>query len=559
MRPRSKSAGNRAVIYARVSTKKQEKKGLSLPGQIERCRKKAAEEGYEVSRIFREAESASEEAEKRPAFQDAIAYALDKGNSIGAFVVYDSSRFARRREDAATYKAILRRRGISILYVEHAIDDSNDDDLFIEGIFELMDERYSRTLGKLALRGMADNARKGYFNGGALPLGYQWEKIRVGDTKKLTLKPDPKYAPVVEQVFRMVLDGHGCKAIAQTMNREGIRLPSGSEWKSSIVSRLLKNVRYKGWSRFVAGDEELVVENTHPPIVDPQTWDQVQTLLASRRPFETGRINPKRTVAYTGILFCGQCKSALVATTGTGKKGKLYHYYSCSGRHNGGDCPGIRLNATAFDEALTGFLADRFFGPAGIDRLFASLRAFVEEHNAETARQKGAIAAQIAEVETRISRIYDALESGAGFDPDDLAPRIAQLRKSQRELREKAEGLVTLQMPEDSEGARKRLGEFLKGVLHDCGVETRIRMLRGMGIRVFVWEDRLEIKANPSRILSSSSEAREGFAESSQWRAKPERQANPAYTARYQFSSRGGGGRGQIRWSTPSSTPAATP
>lgn len=540
MKARTKPAGNRAVIYARVSTKKQEKKGLSLPGQIDRCRKKALEEGYEVSQVFREAESASEEAEKRPAFQDAVAFALEKSNGVNAFIIYDSSRFARRREDAATYKAILRRRGVSILYVEHAIDDTNDDDLFIEGIFELMDERYSRTLGKLALRGMADNARKGYFNGGALPLGYAWERIKIGDVKKLTLKPDPRYAPAIERIFHMVLDGHGCKAIAQAMNREGVRLPSGSEWKCSIVSRLLKNVRYKGWSSFRALGETIVVENTHPPLVDPKTWDHVQQLLANRRPFETGRINPRRIVAYTGLLFCGLCKAALVGTTGTGKKGKLYHYYSCSTAHKGGDCEGIRLPAATFDETLTGFLGDRFFGPAGIDRLFSCLKAFTDEHNADVARQRGAIAAQVAEVETRISRIYDALESGAGFDPDDLAPRISQLRKSQQELREKAEGLTTLPVPTDTPGARERLGSYLKGVLADSSIETRIRILKEMGIRVFVWKDHVEIKADPSRVLAVSGEGQEGFALSSDWRAKAPRRTNTPrseYNGRFMLAS----------------------
>ena len=525
MKTRSKPTGNRAVVYARVSTKKQEKKGLSIPGQVERCRKKALDEGYEIAQVFTEAESASEEAEKRPAFQDAVAFSIDRANHVGAFVVYDTSRFSRNREDGPSYKALLRRKGIRIIYVEHDIDAENADDLFIEGIYELIDERYSRILGKLALRGMADNARKGYFNGGALPLGYQWERVKAGDSRKLKLKPDPKYSPVIERIFRLVLEGYGCKSIAQSLNRDRVHLPSGSEWKCSIVSRLLKNVRYKGWSSFHAGDEEILVEDTHEPLVSQKDWDRVQLLLAGRRPYEHGRIDPRRTVAYTGLLFCGLCRAALVATTGKGKGGKIYHYYTCSNLHKGGDCPGIRLNAPSFDETLTQFLGDRFFGPSGIDRLYSSLRAFVEEHNADITRQRRSLTAQLAEVETRISRIYDVLESGSGFDPDDLAPRIAQLRKSQEALREKVEGLKILSVPEDTPEARERLREFLKGVLEDSSIEVRVGLLKGMGLKVFVWDNRLEITANPSQILASGGNDPEGFIASENWRAR--RDSNP--------------------------------
>lgn len=128
-------------------------------------------------------------------------------------------------------------------------------------------------------------------------------------------------------------------------------------------------------------------------------------------------------------------------------------------------------------------------------------------------------------MEARISRIYDALESGAGFDPDDLAPRISQLRKSQLELREKAEGLPVLPAPADTPAARERLGNFLMGMLAGSSIETRIRMLKGMGVRVFVWKDRIEIKADPSRVLASSGEDNEGLAEPSEWRAKVPRRA----------------------------------
>jgi hypothetical protein len=55
-----------------------------------------------------------------------------------------------------------RNRPVRISPPKHR-DGGNEDDLFIGGIFELMNERYSRVLSKLVLRGMVDNAKKGFF------------------------------------------------------------------------------------------------------------------------------------------------------------------------------------------------------------------------------------------------------------------------------------------------------------------------------------------------------------------------------------------------------------
>jgi DNA invertase Pin-like site-specific DNA recombinase len=64
-------------------------------------------------------------------------------------------------------------------------------------------------------------------------------------------------APIVERIFAMYLDGLGFRAIAETLNAEGVACPSahspqqnrhrrGDGWQSSTVRAILENPRYTG-------------------------------------------------------------------------------------------------------------------------------------------------------------------------------------------------------------------------------------------------------------------------------------------------------------------------
>jgi hypothetical protein len=66
-------------------------------------------------------------------------------------------------------------------------------------------------------------------------------------------------APIVERIFAMYLDGLGFRAIAETLNAEGVACPSahspqqnrhrrGDGWQSSTVRAILENPRYTGFA-----------------------------------------------------------------------------------------------------------------------------------------------------------------------------------------------------------------------------------------------------------------------------------------------------------------------
>jgi DNA invertase Pin-like site-specific DNA recombinase len=57
----------------------------------------------------------------------------------------------------------------------------------LEGMIEVVDEFYSANLSSDTIRGMNENASRGFLNGGRAPYGYRRVKVKVGEIEKAKL------------------------------------------------------------------------------------------------------------------------------------------------------------------------------------------------------------------------------------------------------------------------------------------------------------------------------------------------------------------------------------
>src|SRR5688572_16861546 len=117
-----KQTPNTCVIYIRVSSDEQVQ-GTSLETQERICREYAERNDWEVKEVFVE-EGKSAKTANRPMFGKALAYATNKKNKIGYFIVYKVDRFARKREDHVSVAAVLRKSGAKLRSATEPIDDS---------------------------------------------------------------------------------------------------------------------------------------------------------------------------------------------------------------------------------------------------------------------------------------------------------------------------------------------------------------------------------------------------------------------------------------------------
>jgi site-specific DNA recombinase len=195
---------------------------------------------------------------------------------------------------------------------------------------------------------------EGRFLGGRPPYGYlivdagpHPNPAKAADGKRLRkLALDSEAALVVERIFAEFIAGHGFYAIAEGLTRDGIPSPSahdrarnrhrsGIAWNKFAVRAILINPRYTGyqvWNKQRKDEVLIDVDDVglghttklrwnetgkwlwsekivHPPIIDRDTFDQVQVMVAGRASKPAAHKPHRRQHPYAlrGSLWCGIC------------------------------------------------------------------------------------------------------------------------------------------------------------------------------------------------------------------------------------------------------------
>ena len=440
----------KAALYARVSSERQAEKDLSIPAQIKALRKYAFEHGWDVVvEYVDEAESAR--TANRPAFKEMIAMAKKKEKPFDAILVWKLSRFARNREDSILYKSLLRKRGISVISINERVDESPAGHL-LEGIIEVIDEFYSINLSQDTVRGMKENASRGFYNGGFVPFGYKRTKLKVGMADKTKLIPDENETAVIKKIFEMAAGGQGGKEITKSLNTAGIRTRLGKQFSTTSVNHILRNEVYTGalvwrfknkrYGNLTAGvsDDIIRVPNCHEAIISIEDFNRVQQLLTKRRPISQHPRTISSQYLLSGLLHCGKCGAAM---SGCWAKSGKYFYYECIQHQKKGK--GVCNCRLIGKDKLEDFVLERIRENILTDENIRQLVRLVNEELVKNSglyeEQLSEIGQQLGQAQGRLSKLYAALETG-NVDLEDLAPRIKELRAQQNELEDRRSELL---------------------------------------------------------------------------------------------------------------------
>ncbi len=422
------------ALYARVSSEKQAEKDLSIPAQLQALRDYASKRGWSVVHEYvDEAESAR--TADRPKFQEMIATARNKQHPFQAILVWKLSRFARNREDSIVYKSLLRKYGVQVISINEPVDKSPAGQMF-EGMIEVIDEFYSANLAQDTIRGMKENARRGFLNGGMTPYGYRRAHIQDGSVQRSRLTIDAAEASIVRRVFQLCVQGMGAKDIVKTLNREGLTTRAGKKWGKSTIYYLLTNETYTGVLIFnrikkragqgllTPSEHVIRVENAHPVIVDLDTFQKVQQLLKERAPKLTAPRGLGSDHLLSSLVFCGKCGARMTACSA--KSGK-HHYYACNNYLKRGKdvCNAKLIRVEKLEAFVVERLKQNILTEANLLELVQMVNEEIGECKTDVEERVREIETQIQDHRTRVDRLYDALETGK-LKMDELGPRIRE-------------------------------------------------------------------------------------------------------------------------------------
>ncbi|MFA5162077.1 MAG: recombinase family protein [Elusimicrobiales bacterium] len=432
----------KAALYARVSSQGQADKDLSIPAQLKALREYALKKGGSIiAEFIDEAESAR--SADRPKFQEMIYAAKQKICPFDTILVWKFSRFARNREDSILYKKLLRKHGVDVVSINEPIDDTPSGHL-MEAMLEAVDEFYSLNLSSDTIRGMRENAARGFCNGGAAPYGYKRLKVMVNGNEKAKLDIEPAEASVVRRMFEMAIKGLGTKEITKVLNSEGAKTRAGFPWSKTVIHYMLTNETYTGaviFNRYAKHEEvrrkkpedKLIrVENAHPAIVDKETFNKVVALMKSRAPQIMHPREAGSDYLLSGMVYCGKCGAKLI---GSAAKSSKFFYYACQNYLKRGksvcDCGFVPRKK--LEDAVIAKIRERVVTKENLGKL-------VQDINEELLASKGGLRDRIAEKDLqivdankRLQKLYNALETGH-VKVEDLAPRIKQLREQLKAL-----------------------------------------------------------------------------------------------------------------------------
>lgn len=429
----------KAVLYLRVSTGQQVDRGSSLPSQESACREYAERNGYEVVDVYVD-EGESARTADRDSFQEMIYRAKQPDCPFSAIICYENSRFARSREDAILYKALLRKKGIELIFTKQDFDDTPAGRL-LEGIIEVVDEWYSNNLAVETVRGQKQTAAQGYSCGGRPPYGLRRveTKNEFGKTKA-RWEPDPDTAPIVRRIYTEFASGKGQKAIAYSLNAEGIPAPRGNFWTNNSLHYILfKNYHaYLGnlvfnrednsrpGHKYKPEDQWVVLKGAWEPIVEEAVVDDV--LGRRRTHFYPKRDSDPDPFILSGLVYCGLCGARM---NGTSIGRKQWRYYRCQRNSSGGKsaCPQRGIPKKDLENEVV----------KSVKKVFLSertLKGLVSIANSRISSEKSEMSAEVKRLEKERSslllkktRLLSAIEDGV-LERGDVKERMMSINDS---------------------------------------------------------------------------------------------------------------------------------
>ncbi len=381
---------------------------------------------------------------------------IEAGN-VATVISKDMSRVGRDYLQTGFYTEVFfREKGVRFIAIANNIDSLNKESGEFAPFLNIMSEWYLRDASRKV---KASHKARG-MSGKRLTFrpiyGYMLDP---NDKEKWII--DPEAAPIVRRIFQLTIEGKGPCDIARILATEKVERPTYHmhtrgivvcnrhdltapyQWGGSTIAHIISKPEYMGDtvnfrsykdsykdknSKDNPREDWVIFEDTHPRIVDRETWETVQRCRKTVRRTDHGEANP-----LTGLVFCADCGAKMYnhriprATTEINKMGyvcnrKPKDVYTCStynltGRKFDRKCTNHQIRTVVLRQlvldAIKSASGSVRENEAEFVRQIRESSAIqqsetVKSHQKRMAKEKK----RIAELNTLIRRIYEDNVSG---------------------------------------------------------------------------------------------------------------------------------------------------
>jgi site-specific DNA recombinase len=299
---------NLAILYARVSSKEQEKEGYSIPAQLRLLKEYAQKNGLTIVKEFIDVETAKQAG--RVNFCEMVRF-LEKNPTVKIILVEKTDRLYRNFKDYVTIDDL----DLEIHLVKEGevlSKDSKSHQKFIHGIKVLLAKNYIDNLSEEVKKGQKEKAEQGEWPSIA-PVGYRNNR----ETHRIEI--DPQKAPFIRQLFEWYATGdYSLEMLCTKAKESGLFSRNSVSINKAGIHRILNNPIYYG--EFIWKKKRY--SGVHELIISRVLFEKVQNVFTqANHPKET-----KRNLPFAGLLTCGKCGCSMTPELHKGK----YAYYRCT-------------------------------------------------------------------------------------------------------------------------------------------------------------------------------------------------------------------------------------
>jgi site-specific DNA recombinase len=456
----------KAILYARVSTAGQARRGYSLAQQLEALRAHAACAGYRVlAEVPDEGQSGA--TLNRPGL--ARVRDLVAASGVAAVLVQDLDRLVREPEHHLLLRAEFRKHGCEIV----VLDDHG-------ALGARIADREVERIAERSTRGKLRKAREGKILAGtSANYGFRFNAARDG------YEVDPATMEVVGCIFRMLgVEKRTLHAIKGTLEAENVPAPAGGgRWSTWVIRRFVLDDLYKPHSfreiealvsrevaagldrdrRYgiwwfnrerwttrqvpeISGGERRYRRRVSAVPRPREEWVAVpvpdsglarEVVDAAREVVLNNKQNTRGTERFWelsgGILRCASCGSFMRTCVTRRNPDRVYFYYTCARHHKEREaCPNRRsYRADILEPTVLRAVCELLAEP---DRVHEGFESWIRRERSGARGEpgeEGSWLERLAEIEHARGR-YQAMTARGLLTFDELGARLDELEASRR-------------------------------------------------------------------------------------------------------------------------------
>ena len=279
-----------------------------------------------------------------------------ESGKISVCIMKDLTRWGRDYLQVGNAMEIFRRNNVRFIAVNNGIDSENPDTLEFAPFINIMSEWYAKDISKKVKTGIKTKGMNGKPIMTEAPYGYVKDP-----NQKDYWQIDEPAAEVIRLIYSLFMAGNNRNQICNHLREKQIPTPTfymkdqdrGTaksrplneanrfKWNKTSLTKILTRQEYCGdvvnfktakhfkdkKNHYVDKSQWHITENVHEPIIDRETFENVQRILENapvKRPNGDGCIHP-----LSGLLYCKDCGSKLHIRTDR-RKNENRHIARCA-------------------------------------------------------------------------------------------------------------------------------------------------------------------------------------------------------------------------------------